>query len=198
MSVDKETLAVYAAQADRYTSVEPTEAEQVALDGFLARLPPRAEILDIGCGPGVHALAMQNAGFAVTAWDASPEFVDFARAQGIDAELGTYDDLTTIEAFDAIWASFSLLHTPKADHPKHIKAMARALRPGGWLYIGMKVGDGEARDRLGRFYSYVTRAELEELVKDAGLDPAACVEGEGIGLAGTVDAFILLTSQRVA
>jgi hypothetical protein len=51
---------------------------------------------------------------------------------------------TETEAFDGIWASFSLLHTPKAEHSRHIGAMARALRPGGYLYLGMKLGEGEA------------------------------------------------------
>jgi hypothetical protein len=74
--------------------------------------------------------------------------------------------------------------------------MARALRPGGYLYLGMKLGDGEARDAIGRFYSYVTRAELETMVLDAGLAVVDVEEGEGKGLAGTVDPFILMTCQK--
>lgn len=198
MSVDPKTLAVYAAQKDRYEKVAQTEAESDALDGFLKRLSPGARILDIGCGPGSHALSMQQRGFDVAAWDAAPDFVDMARAKGIDAYLRTFDDLNETAAYDAIWASFSLLHARKADHRAHIANMARALRPGGWLYLGMKLGEGEARDALGRFYSYVTRDELEELVRDAGCTPVHCSEGEGEGLAGTVDAFILLTSRRDA
>jgi hypothetical protein len=48
----------------------------------------------------------------------------------------------------------------------------------------MKLGDGEARDAIGRFYSYVTRAELEALVTDAGLTPVDIHEGEARGWPG--------------
>ena len=198
MSADKETLAVYAARTESYLAIEPSEAEAGALKDFLRKLPPGAHVLDIGCGPGSHSVLMKRAGFAVTAWDASPEFVEIARGRGIDAHLRGFDLLVETDAFDAIWASFSLLHTPKAEHATHIGAMARALRPGGLLYLGMKIGEGEARDALGRFYSYVTRAELEGLVQSAGLTPIDCTLGEAAGLAGTIDPFILLTSRRDA
>jgi hypothetical protein len=60
----------------------------------------------------------------------------------------------------------------------------------------MKLGEGEARDALGRFYSYVTRRGAGDNGADAGLSPVDCVEGEGKGLAGTVDPFILMTCQK--
>jgi SAM-dependent methyltransferase len=55
--------------------------------------------------------------------------------------------MTETDAFDGIWASFSMLHTPKAEHRTHVAAMARALRPGGYLYLGMKLGEGEDATR---------------------------------------------------
>ena len=198
MSADRETLEVYAAEASRYAAMAPTERETTALAGFLGRLAPGARILDIGCGPGTHALAMQERGFAVTAWDASPDFVEMARAKGLDAHLRTFTSLTETKAFDAIWCSFSLLHTPKAEHSAYIASMARALVPGGWLFLGLKLGEGEGRDALGRFYSYVTRAELEALLTEAGMTPVDATQGAGKGLAGTVDPFILMTSRRDA
>jgi hypothetical protein len=81
MSADKETLGAYAARIESYDALQPTEAQTAALSAFLARLAPGAHILDIGCGPGTHAVIMQGQGFAVTAWDASPDFVERARAR---------------------------------------------------------------------------------------------------------------------
>jgi cyclopropane fatty-acyl-phospholipid synthase-like methyltransferase len=49
------------------TAIDPSAPETAALEQFLARLAPGAHILDIGCGPGTHALMMQGQGFEVTA-----------------------------------------------------------------------------------------------------------------------------------
>jgi 2-polyprenyl-3-methyl-5-hydroxy-6-metoxy-1,4-benzoquinol methylase len=130
MSVDKETLGVYTARVDQYAAIDPSAPETEALEQFLARLKPGAHILDIGCGPGKHGLVMQSQGFEVTAWDATPEFVEHARKSGLNAELGTFAILTETEAFDAIWASFSLLHTPKAEHGPHIGQWPARCGPG--------------------------------------------------------------------
>jgi cyclopropane fatty-acyl-phospholipid synthase-like methyltransferase len=56
MSTDKETLGVYAARVDQYAAIDPSAPETEALEQFLARLKPGAHILDIGCGPGKHAV----------------------------------------------------------------------------------------------------------------------------------------------
>jgi SAM-dependent methyltransferase len=196
MSVDDETRAVYTAEAARYETVIISETERRALDGFLALLRPASHILDIGCGPGLQAVHMQAQGHRVTGWDVTPTFVEAARARGVDAQLGQFADLDETEAFDGVLASFSLLHTPISEHSRHIGAMARALRHGGHLLIGMKLGEGEHRDRLGRFYAYVTREGLETMVTDAGLSVVDVEEAEGAGLAGAAEPFILMTCQK--
>lgn len=193
---DRETLGVYGAKAADYSDLPPSEPEQAALSGFLARLPAGAHILDLGCGPGAHAAQMQAQGFAVTALDATPEFVDAARAKGVKAKLATFDDVTQTSAYHAIWASFSLLHAPKADFPRHLAAIHAALKPQGHLFLGLKLGEGEHRDPLGRFYAYFTEAELHTHLDKAGLTPIHTSHGTGVGLAGTADPFILLTAFK--
>jgi SAM-dependent methyltransferase len=196
MSADKHTLKVYAAEADRYAKIETSDVERQSLDAFLARLAPGAHILDLGCGPGHHAAEMQARGFAVTAWDASPDFVAAARERGVDAHERIFDDLTAQDAYDAVWASFSLVHAPRADLPRHLAAIARALQPGGHLFLGMKLGEGEHRDTLGRFYAYFTEEELRGHLAEAGFAVLDAVKGSGKGLAGTEDPFILITAQH--
>ena len=70
------------------------------------------------------------------------------------------------------------------------------MRPGGIFFLGMKLGRGEIRDDLGRFYSLYSEAELRAALADAGFSVTEAVTGEGAGLAGTVDAFVLITARR--
>lgn len=193
---DRETLDTYTKKAADYAELDFSEGEQQAIDGFLALLPRGGAILDLGCGPGFHAARMAAQGFAVSAMDATPAFVKAARERGVDARLGTFDDLTETAAYDGIWASFSLLHASKADFPHHLGAIHRALRPAGTLHLGLKLGTGEGRDRLGRFYAYYDEAELRGLLRQAGFGQIRATTGESTGLAGTTDRFILLTARR--
>jgi SAM-dependent methyltransferase len=192
---DQGTIDAYDARAASYAALDINEAQTESLRAFLACLPAGGTILDLGCGPGLQAKAMQDAGFVVTGLDATPAFVTAAQSIGIDARLGTFDDVTETDAYDGIWASFSLLHAPRADFPRHLTTLAKALRPGGYLYLGMKLGAGEGRDALGRFYSYYSGAELRTALEGIGLTVSDVTTGTGAGLAGTTDPFILITAH---
>ena len=193
---DKETLAVYARKVDEYQKVAMTPEEQNALSEFLSHLKPGAHILDLGCGPGHHAADMMAQGFTVTAIDATPGFVQAAQARGVDARVGVFDDLTETATYDAIWASFCLLHAPRADFPRHLDAITSALKPGGHLYLGLKLGDGEIRDSIGRFYSYFQEDELRQHLNARGYRIKVWTFGEGAGLSGEIHPFVLITAQK--
>lgn len=189
---DRETLDVYGAKVADYTAMPVTDTQARALARFLGALPPGAAILDLGCGPGIHAARMQAAGHRVSAIDATPAFVEAAKARGIDARLGAFDDLSESECYDGVWASFSLLHAPRADLPRHLAAIHRALTPGGRLFLGMKTGEGEHRDGLGRFYAFHSEAELRGHLSDAGFRVSHVETGAEAGLSGSVDPFALI------
>lgn len=193
---DTETLAVYAAQVEKYEALGMSQTQIDSIIAFLARLAPGARLLDLGCGPGLHSEMMMQQGFEVHATDATPEFVAAAQAKGINATVATFDDLSEVAAYDAIWASFSLLHAPKSDMPKHLAAIARALRPGGWFFLGTKLGEGEYRDSIGRFYAYYSEAELTDLLATAGFTIADTYTGTEAGLSGEVAPFILIHARR--
>lgn len=56
----------------------------------------------------------------------------------------------------------------------------------------MKLGTGEHRDDLDRYYSYYTEAEIEEALNKAGFTIDRAVHGMGKGLAGSYDGYILV------
>lgn len=192
---DDRTLSVYEARADTYTGLGITPTQAKALEVFTEALPARAHVLDLGCGPGLHARAMMELGHTVDAVDATRAFVDLASSHGVPARLGTFDDITAHDAYDGIWASFSLLHAPRERVPHHLHALGHALRPGGVLFLGMKTGQGEARDKLGRHYSFFTADELVAMLTGLGLTLTHRVDGAEPGLAGTRDPFTLLHAK---
>ena len=74
--------------------------------------------------------------------------------------------------------------------PRHLAAIARALKPGGLLGLSLKEGTGEGRDRLGRFYTFYTEDDLRALLADVGLTIRDVTRGEGRGLDGSASTWI--------
>ncbi len=191
MSVDKETRALYQSQAEVYVNISMPPELDVALDRFLAAVVPGGHILDFGCGPGAQGAQMIARGFDVSGIDATPKFIEMAKENGLNARLGTFDDLTETATYDGIWASFSLLHAPRAKFLGHLTACHRALKPNGALCLAMKEGTGEHRDRLGRLYSYHSKDEIELALEEAGFSGIQTLRGQIEGMAGGIEPFLL-------
>lgn len=192
---DPVTLAVYEREAEAYAR-RVSDWHDPCLDAFIAALPPGAAVLDLGCGPGHAAARMAAAGLSVTAVDACPAMLRrAARHKGVTVRQARFDEIEGTALFDGIWASFSLLHAPRAALHGHLAALHRACRPDERLHLAMKLGTGEATDRLGRFYAYYTQGELDALLRGAGFTPVAHVTGSGAGLSGEVSDWIAIAAH---
>lgn len=180
-----ERAADYAGMTDAYNTTDPR------LAAFIAACPVVGRVLDLGCGPGAAAAKMAEAGLKVEAVDASAAMVEMAaRHPGVSARQATFDDITGTATYDGIWANFSLLHAPRTDFPRHLAAIHCALKPGGVFLIGLKLGTGEARDRIGRLYTYYTEDELMDHLHKAGFTPGDIRHGSGEGLDGSTAPWI--------
>jgi 2-polyprenyl-3-methyl-5-hydroxy-6-metoxy-1,4-benzoquinol methylase len=196
MSIDKRTIEIYDQRAGDYAKVTKDLDGIDELKTFIQSMPDGARVLDLGCGPGLYAQAMANAGIRVDATDASIEMVRLAaQYDGVNAFQATFDDITGDAAYHGIWASFSLLHATREKFPRHLAALYRALKPGGLFYLAMKLGDGQARDTIDRFYTYYTRDELLTYLTDAGFKIDTTSQGRGPGLDG-VDADWIAVSAH--
>ena len=128
----------------RYSFTKGTEQEVSFLVETLG-LEAGARVLDVGCGPGRHSLALASRGVEVVGVDISQRFIDLAResaaAQGSAArfERGDARRLAFTDEFDVVLSlcqgGFGLVGREEdgtADTAV-IGAMARALRLGGHL-----------------------------------------------------------------
>lgn len=186
------TIEVYDRMAADYARLADAHLAP-GLREWLARLEPGTRVLDLGCGTGRDAALMLAAGLDVLAVDGSAAMVARAAAHpGLNIRQATFDDIPALGTFGGIWASFSLLHAPRADFPRHLADLRAACLESAQLGLGMKTGSGEGLDRLGRFYSYYSEAELRALLAAAGFAVEAAIFGADAGLAGTVDDWLVL------
>jgi SAM-dependent methyltransferase len=199
VSQDDETLAYYGRAAGHYAERTAHLDKDPALAAFIAALPKGARVLDFGCGPGVMAGRMAAEGVSVLATDAVPEMVDMAAEHpGVEARVARFDEIDGESEFDGVWANFSLLHAPRDDLPRHLCAIRRALRPGGLFHIGMKTGEGEKRDDLGRLYTFVTEDELRGMLGAAGFEVLDVTQGREAGMTGVPEDWVTIFAKAGA
>lgn len=120
---------------------------------FLAELPPKAHILDAGCGSGRDARAFKQMGYQVGAFDANEKLANHAsQLLGIPVPVMRFEELDELACYDGIWACASLLHLREHQLPDAFERLWRALKPRGVLYCSFKVGQGERQDQ-GRHFT---------------------------------------------
>lgn len=195
---DPQTLSVYSQEAGKYATRDRKERADGFLDPFIALMPPGAVVLDLGCGAGWAAAVMQDRGFDVHGIDATPEMAALAQQKlKRPVRVASFESVDEVDTYDGIWASGALLHVPKAEMPALLPRLARALKPGGLMLATFKSGEGEARDKLGRFFAYYSLAELHRLF---GAVPGIVIEGHlestGTDFTGNVNTVYALKARR--
>ena len=105
-------------------------------------LPPKPDVLDVGCGPGAQTLVLARAtGGLVTAVDNHAPFLDELRrraglaglADRIQPVFGSMSDLPFQgAAFDLIWSE-GAIYIMGFDNG--LRSWRRLLRPDGWLGV---------------------------------------------------------------
>ena len=174
---DMETCESYDATADEYERKISSHFYTGDLDRFLKHLSNGSKVLDIGCGPGLHAAYLSENGANVTGIDFSKKMIERAKINAPKATFSVMEieNLNFPEKyFDAIWCSASLLHIPKNSIPLVLRKISSLMNDEGIFYVSFKQGDGEemANDtRYGgvpKFWAYYNEDELHSLLTSAG------------------------------
>ncbi len=148
---DERVRASYDLIAETYADVIGHELDQLPFERWLldrvSALADGAPVVDVGCGPGHVAGYLADHGATATGIDLAPAMVDQARARFPQATYATGDLRRLMrppaaDGWGAVLAWYSLVHTTPAEMPEVLAALARPLRPGGWLVYGGHAGTG--------------------------------------------------------
>ena len=193
----QEELDRFASLANRWWDPDgpqkPLHALNPARLGYVrARLPLQgARVLDVGCGGGLLSEALAKAGADVVAIDLAPELVKVARLHGLESGVDVDYRVQPVESladeqpggFDAVTCMEMLEHVP--DPAAILVACARALRPGGRLFVStlnrtpaafaLAIVGAEYIARLlptgtHRYSDFIRPSELAAWLRDAGLE----------------------------
>ncbi len=135
----------YDAIGHHYLASRTTDSQDVTLlQELVERLSEGAEVLDVGCGPGVPVTRILAQRFKVTGVDISEVQIALARQQVPQARF-LCQDMTRLhfpdDSFEAICSYYAIIHVPRSQHRQLLLDFRRMLRPGGLVLLCMGAGD---------------------------------------------------------
>ena len=76
-----------------------------------------------------------------------------------------------------------------------IQTIFKSLQPSGLFSLGLKLGIGEKRDKMGRRYSYFEEQEIRSILSNEGFCHISHYLGEATSLDGESANFIIIISH---
>jgi SAM-dependent methyltransferase len=132
---------------DTYVDIVTPEltAKQISFLLQWVLLKKGAEILDLACGYGRHAIELARRGYKVTGLDFSRHFIElaekYAKEQGVTAKFVQDDmrNLSFVNRFEAVISMFTSFgyFDDERDNGVVLREIARALKSGGKFVIDL-------------------------------------------------------------
>jgi SAM-dependent methyltransferase len=190
------TTSFYDDNAETYAARD-RKPPTARLDAFLAALPEKARILELGCGGGQDCAYMLSKGFDVTPTDGSAELARQAeKLIGRPVKVMRFEELSAHEEFDGVWAEASLLHVFRADLPGILTLIRSALKQDGVFHASFKAGTTEGHDSFGRYYNYPSMEWLQALLDAGGWRDISINEVDGGGYDGKPTRWLHLATRK--
>ncbi len=197
MTPMNETLRFYDDNAADYAAETSGKFQQGLVRRFADKLERGAPVLELGSGGGHDALALIELGFDVTLIDASTGLAKEAEKRTDQpVRLLRFEGLDYEEAFDAIWASASLLHVSSNALPDVMRRVARALVPSGLLFASFKEADRDWHDGRGRYFTAMSADRLRSLAENAGFVVEAIERSQALSYDGKETTWLAMTAMK--
>lgn len=177
-----DTSSVYNQIAEAYTDENEDRIHmEKDIKKFASFMPKNARIVDLGCGVGYDSrdLVLAKNDLRITGIDNSEEMLK--KFHEITSGLPSIqEDMMKVifkkGSLDGVWMNASILHLSKKDGKILLNRILGWLKPGGYLYLQVKQGEGEkvvpvtkyGRNDLSRFYSFYKEDELKGLLSGIG------------------------------
>ena len=133
----------------------------------------KADLLEIGAGPGRDSKFFMENGLKVVAVDLSGEMVKLCKEKGIEAFEMDFFELSTLGMkFDCVWSMNSLLHVHRPHLPLVLSEIDKCIKSSGLFYMGVYGGEdleGTFVDdvyNLPRYYSWLADETLKTIVSE--------------------------------
>ena len=174
---------------EEYGEIGETHRRFVA--DLVQRCPPGGTVLDAACGTGKYFAMVLDGGRRVVGTDQSTGMLARARARfpAVPLERVGLQELDFTGEFDAVMCVDAMENVPPEDWPKVVGNLARALRPGGQLYLtveevddqeleraladataqGLPAVRGELTERGAGYHYYPSRDQVAGWLREAGL-----------------------------
>ena len=143
---------------------------------FIAKLPAKASVVDMGWGPGMDCARFAARGHRVVGLDLSAGMLAVG-ARSLPGRV-VPGDMRALpigsHRLDGIWSVASLLHVPECDTFKVLSEFRRTLRSSGLLALVTALGEGESFEEVPyapneeRWFAYRHPETLLGQVVDAG------------------------------
>lgn len=180
MDKSKFAVSTYNKIASKYTQQYFDDLTDLPyIDKFLDKLPSKAKILDVGCGPGTFSKYLYSKGFIVEGVDLSDEMIKIAQKKvpGVNFRLMDMRKLSfENEYFDGLLVAYSLIHIPTEEIPTTIKGFYKILKPGGIVMIiaqkGLpdKIVDEPLKAGEKIFINFFTKERLINFLTQSGFE----------------------------
>jgi ubiquinone/menaquinone biosynthesis C-methylase UbiE len=158
--------------AEKYYEEWFQHPPNMILKDFSEKIPTESKILDVGCGPGHHALYLSERNHKIIGIDLSKEMLKNARKNVNSVEFINMD-IQHLEfsenSFDGIWSAGSTIHIPREELVDLLFGYKRVLKKKGILGLNLQIGRKSEIAEDGRFFEfYKNKTEILNLVKYIG------------------------------